>query len=70
MSEVSGAVEGIDDPAITPIALLPASFLRHDGVLGKISAQPAHNRLLRAAIGLRNEIYFPLVADLCGTIEL
>src|SRR5712671_6269392 len=70
MGKIRGAVEGIDNPAMARIALLPASLFRHDSVFGKIGPQPAHNRLFGTAIGLRNQIHFPLVADLCGAIEL
>src|SRR4029077_17111509 len=70
VSKIRGAVQGIHNPAIARIALLPASLLRHDSVLGEIGPQPAHNRLLRSAIRLRNDIHFALVADLYGTIEL
>ena len=47
-----------------------ATFFRHDRVLREISSQPAYNRLFRPPVGLRNKVYFSLVADLCGMIEL
>jgi hypothetical protein len=70
VGKIGRAVEGIDNPAMMPIALLTASLFRHDGVLGEVAPQPANNRILGAPVGLRNKINFPLVADFCRMIEL
>src|SRR4029077_10302507 len=70
VGKISRAVEGVDDPAMTPVPLLTASLFRHDGVPGEVAPQPANNRILGAPVGLRNKINFPLVADFCRVIEL
>ncbi len=70
VGKIGRAVEGVDDPAMTPVPLLTASLFRHDGVLGEVAPQPANYRILGAPVGLRNQINFPLVADLCRMIEL
>src|SRR5437588_7185180 len=70
MGKIGSAVERIDDPAIACIAFVPTAFFRYYRVLREIASQPAYNRLFRPPVGLRNKIYFPLVADLRGAIEL
>src|SRR5690349_13057477 len=70
MRKICGAIEGIDNPPIARFALLAAALFRHNRMVGEITAQSADNRLLRAAVGLRDQIHFSLVADLGGTVEL
>ena len=43
---------------------MSSALFGHDGVLGKMRAQPRDNGLLRTAVGLRHQVDFALVADL------
>src|SRR6202035_1618951 len=46
VGEISRAVEGVDNPAMPPVAILTASLFSHYGVLREVALQPANNRLL------------------------
>ena len=64
MSKIGGAVEGIHVPAERRIAFRPASLLGHNRVFREMRAQPGHDGLFGALVGLRHDVDFPLVADL------
>ena len=63
MGEIGGAVKRVHVPAEGRIAFRAASFLRDNRMLRKTSAQAGHNGLFCAAIGLRDDVDFALVAD-------
>ena len=54
--EIRRAIQRIHVPAIFRCARLPAAFFGHDGVRGKVAAEPVHDQPLAGAVGLRHQI--------------
>jgi hypothetical protein len=66
VSEIGGAVEGIDDPSMVARLVDTAAFLGQDGVVRKGAADDADNRRLGLAVGLGHQVEetaFALEAD-------
>ena len=60
VSEIGGAVERVDEPAIFGSALHPATFLGDNGVLRKSRPQALHDQLFGGAVGLGYQVEFAL----------